>query len=278
MKRIIKGIIFTICLFSFCIGCEGDVTRALRHAGYNLSGEGNTKFVCDAFFGENATEFVRFLTPTHFITDEGVLYEISTGKKFSNDQNCRLANTPLRVAALYDNTVFLANNGGIYKLVGDNEGEAYTEILPTDRTYNQYAALLHGSNSIKYVTVDGTNGIVYGLSNDGNVYGYTLYKSDNNAPLEIVGYVIVYNQLDYGQIMDFGYYGNSPTTYVRTADNFYHLTVTNQEDCTTYADVKCNYVMTEDEILRENAEHIMAFNGGTIFTDYGRVFTMATDK
>jgi len=270
MKKMIKITIFIVCLFTVCIACEGDITRALRHAGYNLSG--TEKFVCDVFYGENATETIRFLTATHAITDEGVIYEFSPGKKYSNNQNCRLANTSLRVSSIYDDTVFLANNGGIYRFNGTDGAEPYSEILSTDNDYNNYAPLFYGSTAVKYITVDSNNGIVYGLSNDGNVYGYTLYRGQNNS-IEIVGVVIVYNKLDYGDIIDFGYAGNSPNTYVRTEDTFYHLTVTNEEECSKYADIQCNYIMTEDEILKKNKEYILGYNGSIIYTTYGKVFT-----
>ena len=123
MKKFIKISLFAVCLFTICIGCEGDVTRAIRHSGYSLSGK---KLVCNVFFGKEATEHIKYLTDSHAITDNGVLYELSPTVKYSNDQNCRKAGTDIQVKALYGNNVALATNGKIYNLVASNDAAAYT--------------------------------------------------------------------------------------------------------------------------------------------------------
>ena len=271
MKRFFRISLFALCLFTICVGCEGDVTRALRHNGYSLSSK--KKLVCNVFFGKEATEHVRFLTSTHAITDDGVLYELSPNVKYSNEQNCRKAATDIQVKALYGESVALATNGKIYNLVATNEAAAYTEIGPTNNAYEQYKLLFTQTNAVKFVAT-GSDGVVYGLSPDGNVYGYTLQKEDNNGPLKIVGTVIAYNKMDYGNIIDFGYAGKSLATYVKTSDKIYHLSITNQKECSDYADIPCNFIMAEDEELEKYSDYILAYNGSSIYTTYRKFFTL----
>ena len=271
MKKYFK-IILLIVVLGVCCACEGDVTRALRHAGYSLSS--TQKFVCDPLFDSENGEVIRFLTGTRAITGEGVIYELSPGQKFSNEQNCRVADTGLRVAAIMDDTVFLATNGGIYTLESNNNVPAYTEITSADNSYGVYATLFYSGNGIKYSTVDTTNNIYYSLSNDGNVYGYTLYTENRDSYPQIVGTVVVYNKNDYGDIIDYHYAGNSTLTYVRTNEKVYHLTATNEKECSTYADIQCNYIMTDDEVFEKYRDYILAFNGSTVYTTYKKVFTM----
>ncbi len=274
MKRCLKMLMFFAFVAVICTACEGDVTRAFRHAGYSVS---DVKFVCDAFYGDNSTgEAIRFLTADRAITTEGVIYELSFGQKFSNDQNCRVADTGLRVSAIMDDSIFLATNGGIYYLTDNGQSKAYTEITTSDSSYGTYATLFYSGNGIKYTTVDNSNGIYYVMKSDGNVYGYTLYSEDRDTYPVIAGMVVVYNKLDYGDIIDYHYAGNSPLTYVRTADKVFHLTMTNEKECTTYADIQCNYVMTDDEMFEEYRDYIFAYNGSTIFSTYGRIFSLGS--
>lgn len=272
MKKCFK-IILLLVILGVCTACEGDVTRALRHAGYSLATP--KKLVCDPLFESETGEVIRFLTGTKAITGEGVIYELSPGQKFSNEQNCRVADTGLRVAAIFDNSVFLATNGGIYTLEANNNVPAYTEITSADNNYGLYATLFYSGNGIKYSTVDSQNGIYYSLAPDGNVYGYTVYSENRDAYPQIVGTVIVYNRMDYGDIIDYQYAGNSPLTYVRTVDRVYHLTVTNEKECSTYADIQCNYIMTDDEVFEKYGEYILAYNGSTVYTTYRKMFTMS---
>ena len=85
----------------------------------------------------------------------------------------------------------------------------------------------------------------------------------------------MYISTDYGgQITDFGYYGNSSSTYVRTADKIFRMKATNYDECSKYADIPCNYSMVESSVLEENAQYIIAYNGSTIITNYNKVFSV----
>lgn len=273
MKKIFKFSLLMSLVVLFCCGCEGDVTRALRHAGFTISGE---EFVCNTFYNdEGLSEEIRYLTENRIITNYGRIYELSLGKTFSNSQNCKAADTELKVKSILDSNIFRADDGRIYRLVGDGQnGNAYSQVPSTDNNYFTYSLLLQGVDVIKVVTVDSSNLIYYVLKSDGNVYGYTLTKGDRNTPPTVAGTTIVYNQSDYGgPIIDFGYFGDSTSTFVRTEDRVFHLVMDNAEECTKYADIKCTYHMEEDPVFNEQAEYILAFNGSTLITTYNKVFT-----
>lgn len=266
MKKNIKIFLLVVCLMLLCTGCQGDVTRALRHSGFSLSGK---KIVCEDLFGKTPVANIRFLTDGHAITDTGEIYEMSPGVKYSNNMHCRKANTSIRVSAILNDTIALGTDGKMYSLVATDRGAAYSEIPVSDNNYEQYK-LLFSTSARKIVSGES---MFYGLSDDGNVYGYTLSQTDRNSPLAIVGIVIVYNKMDYGNIIDFGYAGNSMATYVKTGDRYYHLTVTNSKECSAYADVECSYIMAEDETLEKYDSYIAAYNGKSIYTTYNKYFT-----
>ena len=265
MKKYIKISIIVLCVFVLCTGCKGDVTRALRHSGFSLSSK---KVVCEDLFGKQPIATIRFYTDTHVITEAGEIYEISPKIKYSNNQNCRKANTSIRVASIFNDTIVMGVDGKYYTLVSTDQYAAYSELPANDNAAEEYK-LLFGTAARKIISGDG---MYYGLKDDGNVYGYTISKADRNSAAAIVGIVIVYNKMDYGNIVDFGYAGNSTATYVKTTDRYYHLTITNSKECSSYADVQCSYIMAEDETLEKYNDYILAYNGKSIYTTYSSYF------
>jgi hypothetical protein len=51
------------------------------------------------------------------------------------------------------------------------------------------------------------------------------------------------------------------------------MKITNSEECNKYVDKPCRYEIQKDTVLNEYMDRIIAFNGKTIITDYGRVFS-----
>ena len=270
MKNCFKAMLLLIFVGLICTSCKGDVTRALRHEGFSVGGD----FKCSAFFGETATEQIRYLNGGTIITESGRIYEISMGQKYSNGENCKVADTTIKVQSIFDNSIVKAEDGNIYTLNPENNTSAYTQLTNADNSFDIYQILL-GDGIIKSMTADSSSGIYYVLKIDGNVYGYTLSKQDRNTPTTVTGTVIVYNSTDYGgPITDFGYYGNSSSTYVRTADKIFRMKATNYDECSKFADIPCNYSMVESSVLEENAPYIIAYNGSTIITNYNKVFSV----
>ena len=270
MKKIfmLSFIAFVICL---CTACNGDVTRALRHEGFSVGGD----FECEVFFREEGAEKIRYLTGDRIITTEGKIYEISMGQTYSNKTNCKIADTNLRVASIFDNRYFRAEDNNYYTLSAENNTPAYTQVTSSDNNYAFYELLLKPQENIKVQTADSNNGIFYVLKNDGNVYGVTVVSANRNAPPTIAGSVIVYNSADYGgRIIDFNYNGDSGATFVRTDAKVFRMKSTNTDECSKFADIPCHYEMMEAPAFEENMEYITAYNGNTIITNYQKVFSV----
>ena len=272
------------CLFSLlfllvfsCCACDGDVTRALRHAGFSMGSE----FVCDSIYPKKKDdtdyEKIKYLTASHFITDKGKIYEISLSGQFSNKANCRVANTEIEVQAIFDGKVVKASDGKYYSLIEDNTVSAYSEVDSNNSSYSLYNLLLGQDGTLKVITVDSSNGIYYVLKNDGNVYSYTVSKADRNTPMSIVGTSIVYNKNDYlGEIIDFNYAGDSPATFARTKNKAYKMTTINTDECGKYVDIACKYKMKEFESFEKYEDYILAYNGNVIITKYKMVFNASS--
>lgn len=271
MKNYLKIIVVVFIVTIFCSGCDGDVTRALRHDGFNV---GTTEFTCDALTDSNSYEKPKFFTPSSIITDSGRIYDVSLSQKFQNNENCKAADISVKVVAVFDNKIFKGDDGGLYYLVADNNTQAYTRVTNSDNSYYLYELLLKPEGTVKVITADSTNGIYYVLKTDGNVYGYTVNSSDRNAAPTIAGTVVVYDKNDYGgTIVDFNYAGESIATYVRTDSSLFRMKAANATECSQYADVKCEYQMVESEVFSEYSDSILAYNGSTLITTYGKIFT-----
>lgn len=274
MKRVLQLSILFILAVIICTGCEGDVTRAIRHEGFAI---GDQDVVCEPFFREENRQVMKYITSDRIITTDGTIYELSLGQKYSNNSHCRIADTNLKVKAIYDDRVFKAEDGNFYSLTGQNNGGDYKQITSTDNSYAVYNLLLKPDDVIKAQTADSSNGIFYVLKTDGNVYAITITKANYNAAPAIVGSVVVYSKEDYGGIItDFNYAGDSGATFVRTDNMVYRMKASNFETCSKYVDIKCEYQMMEAPVFAEQREYIYAYNGSLIVTSYKKYFTLAS--
>ena len=272
MKKRIKIVLLLIVVMVFCTACDGSVTRALRHDGFSIGEE----FVCDAFFGKEARDKIWYMTGDRIINTEGSIYEVSFGQKFTNNMNCRVAETELKVVALFEDKIFKAEDGNYYYLTGQNNVGAYTQVTAADNSYTIYDLLLKDEGVVKATTADSSAGVFYVLKHDGNVYSVTISKN-YNTPATIVGSDIVYDQSSYGgPIIDFAYYGNSPATFVRTNSKVFRMKALNSEDCSRFADVTCTYEMVESPVFEQYPEYIAAYNGSMVITSYQKIFTVGS--
>ena len=267
--------LFFICFVLFiCCGCQGDVTRSIRHDGFNVG----SNFVCDIFFPKKDNvnyEKIKYITGNLIISEKGRIYDISLGQMYANNSNCKVADTTLEVSAIFDNHIFRATDGKMYYLVSNNDTNAYTEVTSSDNSYELYYLFLNDLDVIKVMTVDSSNGIYYALLSDGNVYSYKVVRNDRNSPLVIADKRIVYNRNDYGNaIVDFNYAGNSSSTFVRTEDKAFKMMASNFSECSKYADINCNYEMSEFVSYSKYRDYIIAYNGSLIITSYGKTFSV----
>ena len=112
----------------FCSACDGTVTRNIRKDGFKLS----SNFVCNAFYPKNKEdtnyEKIRYFTGTHLINTEGKIYETALSQTYTDGQNCREANTLVRVKAIMDNSVIKGMDDQYYYLASQNNVPSYTQI------------------------------------------------------------------------------------------------------------------------------------------------------
>ncbi len=277
MKRYLF-LVFIIVGVLLCTGCNGNITRDIRHTGFNVGGE----FVCKTFFIKNEetgtmVNKIRYFTNTHLIDEDGKIYELSLSKKYMDGQNCYDIGVSVYVKAIFDNRIVKSVDNKYYYLSGQNNGASYSQVPSSDNSYAIYDLLLKGSDIVKVMTADGSKGLYYVLKTDGNVYGYTINSQDRNTPPKVISTQVIYSKDDYkGEITDFNYEGNSLNTFVRTSDKFYRMKMTNGKECTKYAGVECEFQMEEDTILEKHVNHIVVFNGSTLITDYGKMFTVSS--
>jgi len=274
MKKLLKISILLFLTVIICTGCEGDVTRDIRHEGFSV---GDQEIVCEPFFREENRETIKYLTADRIITSNGTIYELSLGQKYSSNSHCRIADTNLKVVSIFDDKVFKAEDGNLYSLTGQNNGGDYKQITSSDNSFALYDLLLKPADVVKAQTADSSNGIYYVLKTDGNVYAVSIAKANYNAPPAIVGSVVVYGKDSYGgDIIDFNYAGDSGATFVRTANKVYRMKASNAEQCSKYVDIRCEYQMMEAPVFEEQRDFIAAYNGSMIITTYKKYFTLAS--
>ena len=275
MKKIIY-FSFICILVLLCTACNGSVTRGIRHAGFSVG----DKFLCEKFYPRDKDdvhyEKIRYFIGSHLINTDGKIYELSLGQVFANGENCKDADTDIRVKAIFDNKIIKGIDNKYYYLSGQNSVPSYSEVPVTDNSYNIYDILLKGNDIVKVLTANSSIGSYYVLKTDGNVYEYILSSKERNKPIEITSTKVIYDRSAFGSdIIDFNYAGNSVTTYIKTDSKLYRMKIVNLKECKKYADVTCIYEMSEDTQLEEYWDRIITYNGSTVITDYKQMFSVS---
>lgn len=257
-------------------GCKnGDVTRGIRHAGFTIS---DTEFDCSEFLPnkeDGSYTKIWYYDGVNIITENGLLYDVSLDKKFSNGTSCKRADFTKSVVAILDNKVMKANDNKIYYMAGNGNNPAYSQVPTDDNSYPIYQILFNDPDISKIVTVDQNAGIYYALKRDGNVYKMVISRDDYNQPFTLRSSEIIYSKGSYGAIWDFYYSTNLGTNYIRTNTTIHRSIASNGEECSKYADIVCQYQMKEDVDLANYMDQIIVFNGSTLITKYGKIFTVA---
>ena len=275
MKKSLLIIVLFISIL-FLTGCNGTVTRELREAGFNL---GTDKIVCSDLVpekeGQATVNKIKYMMDTVAIAENGEVYEMSLGQKYSNNEHCKKIDVPFKVSALMDYSIAKGTDKKYYYLANQAGVKAYSEITVNDDSYRIYDLLLSGDDVLKVSTVDQSNGIYYVLLNDGNIYKYIVARDNYDSPYTIKSKTIIYNSENYGgKIIDFNYdVSNKGNIFVKTADAIYRMQVANKKQCDKYADVECKYKFMKDEILTKYYKtKILYYGPGIIITTYGRTF------
>lgn len=275
-NKIMLVICFTIVGF-LCTGCLGDITRGIRHAGFTLAG---SEFSCNLLLSgdKNARSYenLMYISSTKAITESGKIYELSLGQKFSNEQNCMLADKfTKKVVAVLDDTIVKANDGNFYYLSGNGSTAAYSMVTENDNAYSIYKILFESDTVRRVVTVDSNAGVYLVLKTDGNIYKMIVTRASSQVPYVLASNEIIYSKGRYGKIIDFNYDQAEIGTYIRSEETIYRMKKTNRDECSKYADIKCEYVMEEDTELMKYANYIFGYNGQLLISTYGKVFNVS---
>lgn len=272
MKSKIKVILVSLVICFICTGCIGNVTRGIRHAGFNLS---SNEFACSLLLSDTSDvtyQKLQYVSTTQAITNDGKIYDLSLGQKFSNEQNCKGSDFSKKVTAILDDSIVKADDDNFYYLSGEN---MYSQVSENDSSYGIYTVLFQDVTIKRVITADGNNGIYLALKTDGNIYKLVIARNNSQSPYTLANSEIAYSKGRYGKIVDFNYDPSSVSTYIRTEEKIYRMKKTNADECNKYADVKCNYVMEEDSALMKYDNYIFGFNGQLLITSYGKVFNVA---
>ena len=275
MKKKIITLFSVIILCLACSGCEGNITRGIRHAGFSVV---NNKFICNAFIStdNNYINRIKYLGNTYAIDEDGIVFDISLNQLYSNQQNCKKSSLPTTVAAIIDDRVIKGTDGKLYYLVPSSNTPAYSEVTVSDSAYQIYQVLLQDTEVVKAISVNQNQGTYYVLKTDGDIYKYVINRNDTQSPYNIISKEVIYSSNSFGRIIDFNYNNSAKlSTYIKTDNSLYRLKVLNKEECSKYVDKECDYEMYEDKALMKYREHIIGFNGNLLITDYGREFSVA---
>lgn len=275
MKRIKVLLLFLLVIFGCCGCANADSIRAIRHSGFSLS---PVEFVCPTLYPESSStgsfDKIRFLTPTSVITTDGAIYRLSFGQYYSNNTNCKKMDFGPRILSVLDDRIVRTDDKKLYNLDSSNADGSLVEITTRESNYYVYQAFMSDNNVLKAYTVNQEKGLYYVLMRDGNIYNYVVTKI-NNESAAVTSTSIAFNKSNFGgDIIDFKYAGDSPSTFIRTNESIFRMKITNREECSTYADVKCEYKMSLDEGLTEHRIDILAFSGSFLITTYGKEFSV----
>lgn len=281
MKKVF--VLISIMMFALVLtGCNGNITRALRNDGFSVK---DNKFKCSLLNldgkvddeEDNTSEDVKFLVGNYAIGVSGNIYQLSYDQLFSNDMNCKkVANIPTK--AVLDDKFILGEDGQYYYLTADNGGvvEPFS-VMPQEDENFQVLSLFFTGDVKKAITVNSNINSYYVLKEDGSIYNYVLTQDKDTKQYFVKSDNVQFTSNSYdGKIIDFFYAGDSTATFFRTPTSIYRNLIGNEEECSKYVDVPCEFEIAVDTTLTENLDKIVLYNGKILFTSYGKMFTVGS--
>ena len=277
MKKVF--VLISIMMFALVLtGCNGTVTRALRNDGFSVK---DNKFKCSLLNldgkvddeEDNTSEDVKFLVGNYAIGVSGNIYQLSYDQLFSNDMNCKKVAT-IPTKAVLDDKFILGEDGKYYYLNADDGGvvEQFSEMPQEDENY-QLLSLFFTGDVKKADTVNANINSYYVLKEDGSIYNYVLTQDKDTKQYFVKSDNVQFTSNSYdGKIIDFFYAGDSTATFFRTPTSIYRNMIGNEEECSKYVDVTCEYEMKLDEGLTKHQSEILGFSGTYLITTYGKQF------
>ena len=123
-------------------GCDGTVTREIRHAGFSLSSD---EFVCSTLMPANEetppTDNILYTDGSYAITDDGKLYELSLSQPYSNEENCKRISFSIDIIAYMDGTILKGDDGKFYYATENNVVVRNTQFI-SGKAINMYKSII----------------------------------------------------------------------------------------------------------------------------------------
>lgn len=218
------------------------------------------KFICDIDYNN-----IKYFQSGYFVTKNNEIYDISFGKLYSNNQNCKKATLDTNIKAIKGNYV-LDKNNNLYTLQQNDRGKRILQEYSNALSYEKTIIDLMNNDNIDYIyniTSDYSKGEIYALilKSDNNIYKL-IYKDGSGSV--VFDKEELYKSLkEYGNIQEIvtsNYYTSNSGKDYQLEDNtittiisdkgYYYLEEIITDECKKYQDIECELEFKESEIYK----------------------------
>ena len=224
------------------------------------------KFICDIDYNN-----IKYFQSGYFVTKNNEIYDISFGKLYSNNQNCKKATLDTNIKAIKGNYV-LDKNNNLYTLQQNDRGKRILQEYSNALSYEKTIIDLMNNDNIDYIyniTSDYSKGEIYALilKSDNNIYKL-IYKDGSGSV--VFDKEELYKSLEeYGNIKyitfepylytnsgkDYQLEDNTITTII-SDKGYYYLDEVKTDECSKYKDIECKLELKESEIYKKFSKDI----------------------
>lgn len=224
------------------------------------------KFICDIDYNN-----IKYFQSGYFVTKNNEIYDISFGKLYSNNQNCKKATLDTNIKAIKGNYV-LDKNNNLYTLQQNDRGKRILQEYSNALSYEKTIIDLMNNDNIDYIyniTSDYSKGEIYALilKSDNNIYKL-IYKDGSGSV--VFDKEELYKSLkEYGNIQEIvtsNYYTSNSGKDYQLEDNtittiisdkgYYYLDEVKTDECSKYKDIECKLELKESEIYKKFSKDI----------------------
>lgn len=218
----------------------------------------------------------------YFILENGDLYKFVYGsnKIYSNNEQCMKVNTDVKIKTFKYN-YFLGTDGVYYSITIDSNNDivlepvvvsGYEEVL-----YNDLSVINFKTTKVPdtYTSERGWFSAYYVLKNDGihSLIVLSSYDGTGKLNYEIANDEILYNKSVYGNIKRFESTYDGGISLILSDKGLYIKQEIKTEECTKYADIKCETEMVSNELYQKYINDIKYIDGYRMIIDDNGIYT-----
>lgn len=217
----------------------------------------------------------------YFILENGDTYKFVYGgnKIYSNNEQCMKITTNVKVKT-FKYKYFLGTDGNYYNITIDNDDIKLekVELSGYDATlYNDTSVINFTSTTVpdSYTAQRGWYSAYYVLKNDGihNLIILSSYDNTGTLNYQIVNDEILYKKSDYGNIKRFETTYKEGITLILSDTGLYIKEEVKTEECSKYADIKCETKMINNELYQKYKNDIKYVDSYRIIADDNGFYT-----